>query len=100
MNDAIRFGEIFFYDALFYVGRLPLATDAVYQDLAGYLQRAVENPVIEIDAGYGQCDPHWMKVTAKVTNRMSREQLFPSYKPLPKEILYGQLFLLLKLIII
>ena len=71
MNDAIRSGEIFFYDALFYVGRLPLATDAVYQDLAGYLQRAVENPVIEIDAGYGQCDPHWMK----------------------KEILYGQLFL-------
>ena len=61
MNDAIRSGEIFFYDALFYVGRLPLATDAVYQDLAGYLQRAVENPVIEIDAGYGQCDPHWMK---------------------------------------
>ena len=93
MNDAIRSGEIFFYDALFYVGRLPLATDAVYQDLAGYLQRVVENPVIEIDAGYGQCDPHWMKVTAKVTNRMNREQLFPSYKPLPKEILYGQLFL-------
>ena len=93
MNDAICSGQLFFYDALFYVGRLPLATDAVFQDLAGYLQRVIENPVIDVDAGYGQCDPHWMKVTAKVTNRISREQLFPNYNPLPKDILYNQLFL-------
>ena len=93
MNDAIYSKEIFFYDALFYVGRLPLATDAVYQDLCGYLQRAIKNPVIEVNEAYGQCDPHWMKVTAKVTDRINQEQLFPYYNPLPKEILYRKLFL-------
>ena len=93
MNEAICSGQLFFYDALFYVGRLPLATDAVFEDLAGYLQRVIENPVIAVDTGYGQCDPHWMKVTAKVTDRISREQLFPAYKPLPNNIAYSQLFL-------
>lgn len=93
MNEAICSGQLFFYDALFYIGRLPLATDAVFQDLADYLQRTIENPVIDIHAGYGQCDPHWMKVTAKVTNRINKEQLFPKYNPLPKGILYDQLFL-------
>lgn len=93
MNEAICSGKIFYYDALFYIGRLPLATDAVFQDLAGYLQRVIDNPIIDIDAGYGQCDPHWMKVTAKVTNRINREQLFPNYNPLPKDVLYGPLFL-------
>ena len=93
MNEAIRSGQIFYYDALFYIGRLPLATDAVYQDLAGYLQKVLENPVININAGYGQCDPHWMKVTEKVTSRINREQLFPNYNPLPKDLLYSKLFL-------
>lgn len=93
MEEAICSGQLFFYDALFYVGRLPLATDAAFQDLVGYLQRAVENPVIDIGAGYGQCDPHWMKVTAKVTDRMNKERLFPDYTPLPDDVLYGKLFL-------
>lgn len=93
MNEAISSGELFFYDALFYIGRLPLATDADFQDLAGYLQKAVHNPVINVNVGYGQCDPHWMKVTEKVTNRIDREQLFPNYAPLPKGFLYSKLFL-------
>lgn len=93
MDEAICSGQLFFQKALFYIGRLPLATDAVFQDLADYLQRDVDNRVIEVDAGYGQCDPHWMKVTAQVTGRISREQLFPRYNSLSKEILYGSLFL-------
>ena len=35
MNEAIRSGQIVYYDALFYIGRLPLATGAVDQDSAG-----------------------------------------------------------------
>ena len=93
MNDAICSGQLFYYDALFYVGRLPLATDAVFEDLAGYLQKAIENPIIIVDAGYGQCDPHWMKVTAKVTDRINKEELFPDYHPIPEDISYSRLFL-------
>ena len=93
MNDAICSGQLFFYDALFYVGRLPLATDAVFQDLAGYLQRVIENPVVTVDTGYGQCDPHWKKVTAKVTSRIRGEELLPDYHPIPEELSYDRLFL-------
>ena len=50
MERKLRSQEIFKYDALFYIGRLPIADDGTFSDLQNYLQRVVENECsVEID---------------------------------------------------
>lgn len=61
--------EVFKYDQLFFVGRLPFGTDASLEDLCGYLERDINySNGIPMSEAYGQCDPHWKKVSSRVTN--------------------------------
>lgn len=59
--------EIFKYEPVFIVGRLPFATDAVASDLISYLNRDLENSAgISMLGAYGQCDPNWKNVSVRV----------------------------------
>ena len=61
--------EAFTYDQLFFVGRLPLGEDASFEDLRDYLERDVNYSLgFPMNEAYGQCDPHWKKVSSRVAN--------------------------------
>ena len=61
--------EAFTYDQLFFVGRLPLGEDASFEDLRDYLERDVDYSLgFPMNEAYGQCDPHWKKVSSRVAN--------------------------------
>lgn len=63
--------DAFRYDQLFFIGRLPLGTDATPEDLVGYLQRDLDNSSgIPLNFAYGQCDPNWKNVSARVASEL------------------------------
>lgn len=87
--------DIFKYDALFYVGRLPIAEDGTLSDVQGYLERVLENECsVEVKEAYAQCDPHWRNITMAITDEIAQYDLFPRYKSdLPAVLLYqGRVF--------
>lgn len=64
--------EIFKYDQMFFVGRLPLGNDATLEDLADYLQRDIDcTDGIPMSEAYGQCDPNWKNVSVKVSQEFA-----------------------------
>lgn len=64
--------EIFKYDQMFFVGRLPLGNDATFEDLADYLQRDIDcTDGIPMTEAYGQCDPNWKNVSVKVSQEFA-----------------------------
>lgn len=67
MEEKMWNGRIFTYDALFYVGRLPLVGgDEGLQDLINYFNRDLENSAgIQVEMMYAQSDPNWKGVTTK-----------------------------------
>lgn len=81
--------ELFSYDALFYVGRLPLADDGCFSDLTDYLSRVLEQgAAVPVDTAYSQCDPHWQQVTLSITEDLNQAGLYPDYGDnLPAEII-------------
>lgn len=81
--------ELFSYDALFYVGRLPIADDGSFSDLTDYLSRVLEQgAAVPVDTAYSQCDPHWKQVTLSITENLNRAGLYPDYGDnLPAEII-------------
>ena len=77
MVEKLETQEIFKYEQLFYVGRLPVEKDTTYQKLADYLQRSVTYTYgIPLTGAYGQCDPNWKMVSALVTQDLMRCGLF------------------------
>lgn len=67
MLAALENQQIFRYEQLFMVGRLPIAKDGTIDDLVDYLQRSVDNTLgIPVTGAYGQCDPHWKNVSVRV----------------------------------
>ena len=63
--------EIFKYEQLFHVGRLPFGTDADINDLRDYLQRDIDCTTgIPLRQAYGQCDPNWKNVSVRVANNI------------------------------
>ena len=89
MEEKLLNQELFKYDALFYVGRLPIAKDGNIDDLTGYLQQVLDNRcAVPQQMAYAQCDPHWQKVTAAITKEIAECGLFPSYtQPIPREVM-------------
>lgn len=64
--------EIFKYDQLFHVGRLPFGKDSTLDDLCSYLQRDIENTYgIPFTEAYAQCDPNWKNVSTRVAAESS-----------------------------
>ena len=69
--------EAFTYDQLFFVGRLPLGEDASLEDLCGYLERDIDySNGFPMNEAYGQCDPHWKKVSSYVANDLLNGNYF------------------------
>ena len=67
----------FTYDQLFFVGRLPLGEDASLEDLCGYLERNIDySNGFPMNEAYGQCDPHWKKVSSYVANDLLNGNYF------------------------
>lgn len=92
-SRMIESREIFRKKAVLLAGRLPLAKDAVCGDLIGYLERSLKcSAGIMAATAYGQCDPHWKKVSAEVAGRLIRCGALPDLDgKLPDEIYYNRL---------
>lgn len=68
MVDELEKQEIFKYDQMFHIGRLPFAKDSTLDDLFNYLQRDIDHTYgIKMGEIYAQCDPNWKNVTVKVS---------------------------------
>ena len=79
MLEELENQQIFRYEQLFMVGRLPMGKDATAEDLVSYLQRSLDQTEgIPVTGAYGQCDPHWKNVSARVATDLIRCDLLPN----------------------
>lgn len=88
--------ELFKYEMIFLVGRLPLPSNCNSGHLFGYLQRAAQasQTGIEVNTVYGQCDPHWKFVSSNVIQNLTDGGLFPEYtNEIAAQYYYNKLFL-------
>ncbi|MBR0196062.1 MAG: zinc-ribbon domain-containing protein [Paludibacteraceae bacterium] len=89
MEQDLLSQRLFRYDALFYVGRLPIADNGTLDDLTGYLERSVRLECsVPVGAAYSQCDPHWKKITEVITAPLAQSGLFPDYPNVPEQVLF------------
>lgn len=75
-------GTIFQSAQMLFVGRLPLAADATFNDLINCFQNTVDVAYNGLDSHrmYGQCDPHWKGVSGSVTCDLHEAGCFPEYE--------------------
>lgn len=87
--------EIFKYEQLFFVGRLPFGEDASCEDLLDYLKRDIENSHgIPMIAAYGQCDPNWKNVSVRVAGDLLSGNYLRNFDGrLPADCYYNRLIL-------
>lgn len=78
MEEKLLSLELFSYDALFYVGRLPVADDGSLQDIESYLVRVLESrATVPIDRAYTQSDPAWYPLTLAITESLDECGFYP-----------------------
>ncbi len=89
--------EIYRSEMLFMVSRLPLASDATFENLCDFMQRTIINHAqggVIVERMYGQSDPHWSGVSKRVVEGLNLNGLVARYSsPIPEEIFNGRLFL-------
>jgi len=87
--------QIFRYDQLFFVGRLPVSDDTTLENLCEYLERDLQNSYgIPLTEAYGQCDPHWKNVSATVASDLIANGLLRNFDGrLSKEYYFRKLIL-------
>ena len=80
---------------MLFVGRLPLADDATLSMLQIYLQNACNMSIkgLRNICAYGQCDPHWKKVTSLISQDLYNNRLFRDYPDLSAQCVYRSLLL-------
>ena len=89
MEQDLLSQRLFRYDALFYVGRLPIADNAELSDLTDYLNRSVQLECsVPVGYAYSQCDPHWKEITNVITAPLAEAGLFPEYSNVPEQVLF------------
>lgn len=89
MEEDLLSQRIFRCDALFYVGRLPIADNGTLDDLTGYFDRSVRLECsVPVGHAYSQCDPHWKQVTNVITTPLAEAGLFPEFKDAPEQLLF------------
>ena len=67
MVDELLNLNIFHFDQQLMVGRLPVGNDTDWNKLVDYLQRGIDYSLgIPGGVAYGQCDPHWKRVSSTV----------------------------------
>lgn len=73
MVDELQSLNIFHFNPQLMVGRLPVGSDTGWNHLVGYLQRSINNSLGIPTRGvaYGQCDPHWKRVSATVADSLA-----------------------------
>ena len=76
------------------VGRLPLPDDATPEMLVGYMRNVqdVSRSGLGFTSIYGQCDPHWKRVTGTLTRDLHDGGWFCDYN-LPQEYCFRSLLL-------
>lgn len=78
MLEALENQQIFRYEQLFMVGRLPIGEDTTGDDLMRYLLRSLKHTEgIPVTGAYGQCDPHWKNVSVRVATDLINCNLLP-----------------------
>lgn len=87
--------QIFRYDQLFFVGRLPVSDDISIEEFCGHLQRNIDySDGIPVTQAYGQCDPNWKNVSATVADGLVQRNLFRNFDGrLPGEFYFRRLIL-------
>ena len=71
MVEKLENQQLFHYDQLFYVGRLPMGTDMTLEDLHSYLKRNIAcSTGIPMHEAYIQCDPNWKRMTATAASKL------------------------------
>lgn len=71
--------DLFKFDQLFYVGRLPFGDEPTIDDLLGYLELAAGNRFgIPMGKAYGQCDPNWKNVSTKIASELITGDYLPN----------------------
>lgn len=96
MEEKLLTLELFSYDAMFYIGRLPVADDGTADDIARYLSRILENgAAVPVDRAYTQSDPAWYQMTMAITEDLAQCGLYPSVPAnMPRGIIAdGRVFL-------
>lgn len=80
-QQMLEDGSIFLQSQMLFTGRLPLSEDATYQMLRDYLHRAVNISLsgLRFTQVYGQCDPHWKRVSTLVTQNLREHNLLPDH---------------------
>lgn len=70
----------------FHIGRLPLGTDAKFDILEQYLNRAKKmmGKGIPIQMTYAQCDPHWKRVSKQTIAQLDQHGLIPDVQVDPQ----------------
>lgn len=95
MEKDLLSQRLFRYDALFYVGRLPIADNGTIADLTGYLDRNVRlKCAVPEGYAYCQCDPNWKKVTNVITSSLAKRGYFQAIDGLPESALFDRHILL------
>lgn len=90
MEEDLLTQRLFRYDALFYVGRLPIADDGVLSDLVNYLNRsAAAGCGVQPGYAYAQCDPHWKGITDVITDPILQSGLFYAIDK-PEQLVYDR----------
>lgn len=80
MLSKLENQQIFKYDQLFFVGRLPIAEDTTLDDFYNHLERNLQNSWgIPVTEAYGQCDPNWKNVSATVATDLIENSLLRNF---------------------
>ena len=95
MLDKLSSFDLFGYEQLFHVGRLPIEKDTTMNELANYLSRSLQySSGIPIGSAYGQCDPNWRMVSSVVSSDLTVTGLLPDIRGrFVDGVSYNRLFL-------
>jgi len=93
-QEMMQDGSVVVQSQMLFTGRLPLPEDASFSMLDDYLRRAVSISIsgLNITDAYGQCDPHWKKVSTVVTQELRSYNLLPEYNQNDPNYIHNSLF--------
>ena len=95
MLSLLENWQIFKYDQLFFVGRLPIGEDTTLDEFHSHLERNLQNSWgIPVTEAYAQCDPNWKNVSATVITDLIDNGLLRNFDGrLPDDFYFRRLIL-------
>lgn len=94
ISQSVNLNTVFKSSLRFHIGRLPLSTDATFDQLQSYLDRSanVIGKGIPVQMVYAQCDPNWKQVSKNVVSQLSEKKLIPHVEA-DLQLIYNDIFL-------